>query len=143
MGTRSHALDHVAVAVDSIADAADLYGRLVGASATPAEDVTSQGVRVAFLETGSTRVELLEPLSADSPVGRFLARRGPGLHHLAFRVNDLKVALRELERAGVELIDREPRAGAGGHAVAFIHPRSAGGVLVELVEHASDSLSPG
>lgn len=134
MNTRPYPIDHIAIAVASIRDAQPALELLSGATATAPERIDSQGVRVAFLDSDASSIELLEPLSEDSPVGRFLSRRGSGLHHIAFRVPDLGSALRELADAGVELIDTEPRPGARGHQVAFIHPRSAGGVLVELVE---------
>lgn len=126
-------LDHVAIAVSSIAEATTAFASLLGGS-SPREEVPAQGVAVSFFGHGSGRLELLEPTSAGSPVARFLERRGPGLHHIAFRVPDLAAELARLEAAGVQLIDRVPRPGAGGHRVAFIHPRSCAGVLVELVE---------
>lgn len=123
---------HVAVAVHSIAESRALYELLTGEGCSPPETLEAQGVRVAFV--GS--VELLEPLSADSTVGRFLAKRGPGLHHIAFEVADLRAELERLEEEGLRLVDREPRRGAKGHLVAFLHPSSTDGVLVELVQHA-------
>lgn len=129
----SSRLDHIAVAVPSLAGAIPLYERMEGVAASEPEEVTAQGVRVVFV--GS--VELLEPIAPDTPVGRFLERRGPGLHHLAWRVPDLPAALAELEASGFQLIDRVPRQGARGHRVAFLHPRSTGGVLTELVEGES------
>lgn len=122
-------LDHVAVAVASLEEACRLFELLVGERCSPPETLTSQGVRVSF--AGS--IELLEPLGPDTTVGRFLERRGPGLHHVAFRVPDLPGALSRLAERGIELIDREPRPGTRGHQVAFLHPRSTGGLLVELV----------
>lgn len=127
-------LDHVGVAVDSLATAIAELEPVLGATATPAEVVADQGVRVRFLGEGPGRLELLEATSADSPIARHLERRGPGLHHLAFRVPDLEDALRRLDAAGVRLIDRQPRPGAGGHLVAFLHPRSTAGVLIELIQ---------
>jgi len=125
-------LDHVAVAVSSIEDSVGHYELLSGHSCSPPEILESQGVRVAFVG----EIELLEPLSPDTTVGRFLARRGPGLHHVAYRVDDLESELERLAEADVELIDRKPRPGAFGHRVAFVHPRSTGGVLVELVQRS-------
>lgn len=135
----SRPLDHVAVAVASIEDSAGHYELLSGLSCSPPEVLESQGVRVAFIG----EIELLEPLGPDTTVGRFVARRGPGMHHVAYRCEDLVSELKRLEDAGVELIDRAPRAGAFGHLVAFIHPRSTGGVLVELVEHVDEEESAG
>jgi methylmalonyl-CoA epimerase len=125
----TYPLDHVAVAVPSLEEACRLFELLVGESCSPPETLASHGVRVSF--AGS--IELLEPLGPDTTVGRFLQRRGPGLHHVAFRVPDLPAALHHLAESGVELIDREPRLGTRGHQVAFLHPRSTGGTLVELV----------
>lgn len=127
-------IDHVAIAVPSIAQALEFYELLTGARASPPQDIAGDGVRVAFLESGTGRIELVEPTTAGSPVERFLSRRGAGLHHVAFRVPDLAAELERLAARGVELIDRTPRPGAHGRPVAFIHPRSSGGVLVELVE---------
>jgi methylmalonyl-CoA/ethylmalonyl-CoA epimerase len=98
------------------------------------EEVAEQGVRVAMLPIGETHIELLEPLHPNSPVGKFLAKRGPGIHHLAIEVEDIRAALVDLARNGARLIDKEPRAGAGGCLVAFIHPSSMNGVLLELVQ---------
>ncbi len=126
----SYPVDHIAVAVPSLEEAAATYQRLAGELCSPPETLPSQGVRVCFV--GS--LELLEPLGPDTTVGRFLQRKGPGFHHIAYRVQDLAVLLEQLSKEGVELIDPEPRVGARGHLVAFLHPRSTGGILVELVE---------
>jgi methylmalonyl-CoA epimerase len=126
-------IDHVAIAVRSLEDAARLFERLTGSLATPVESIESQGVRVAFVGA----VELLEPTRAESPVARFLERRGGGLHHVAYRTPNLAEELERLRAAGYELIDERPRPGARGHMVAFLHPRSTGGILVELVEHTA------
>jgi methylmalonyl-CoA/ethylmalonyl-CoA epimerase len=101
------------------------------------ETLESQGVEAALLDVGDSHVELLAPLDADTPVGRFLARRGPGLHHVAYRVDDVAVALDELRAAGLRLIDEAPRPGIRGSRVAFLHPSAAGGVLTELVQPAA------
>lgn len=124
-------LDHVAIAVPSLDEACRLFELLSGSSCSTAETLESQGVRVAFCG----QVELLEPLGPDTTVGRFLDRRGPGLHHVAYRSSDLEGDLARLADQGIELIDERPRPGARGHRVAFLHPRSTGGVLVELVQH--------
>jgi methylmalonyl-CoA/ethylmalonyl-CoA epimerase len=127
-------LDHVAIAVESIADSRAMYEALLGADASSAvEHIASQHVNVLFIGTAAGRIELLEPTAPESAVARFLTRRGPGLHHVAYHADDLEAELQRLADAGYELIDRNPRAGAGGHRVAFLHPRSTGGVLIELV----------
>lgn len=123
-------LDHVAIAVPSLDTAVPMYERVTGHSGSRPETLVDQGVRVAFVGN----LELLEPLAPDTPVGRFLARRGPGLHHVAFRTSRLHDELLRLAAAGFELIDHEPRTGARGHQVAFLHPKSTEGVLVELVQ---------
>ncbi len=127
-------VDHIAIAVPSIAAAQPVFEQLTGGTASPVERVEAQGVNVVFIGSGTGRLELLEPLSPDSPVGRFLQKRGSGLHHVAYRVTDLAATLDTLAAAGSELIDRTPRHGAHGRLVAFIHPRSSAGVLIELVQ---------
>jgi methylmalonyl-CoA epimerase len=127
-------LDHVGLAVPSIASALPLLELLTGGHGSPVETVATDAVRVAFVGARSGLIELLEPTSADSPIARFIARRGPGLHHIAFRVPNLDEKLQMLAEKGVKLVDKTPRAGSHGRRVAFIHPRSAQGVLVELVE---------
>ncbi len=131
----SYPLDHVAVAVTSLEEARPLFQLMAGDSGSPVEELAAQGVRVLFV--GS--IELVEPLGPDTPVGRFLQRKGPGLHHIAYRVPDLPEALSRLKAEGLELIDETPRRGSRGHQVAFLHPRSAGGFLIELVQAGSGS----
>jgi methylmalonyl-CoA/ethylmalonyl-CoA epimerase len=128
----NRSFDHVAIAVHSLDESAVVYELLTGETRSPTEVLEAQGVRVAFVGT----VELLEPLHSDTTVGRFLERRGQGLHHIAYRTDDIAKELARLEAAGVRLIDTEARPGANGHRVAFLHPSSTGGILVELVEHA-------
>ncbi len=127
-------LDHVAIAVPSITAVLPLFESLTGSRGSPLEPVPAQCVNVTFLGAGDVRLELLEPTSPESSVQRFLDRRGSGLHHIAYRVPDLGAALQRLAADGIHLIDSVPRPGAGGHRVAFIHPESTSGVLVELVE---------
>jgi methylmalonyl-CoA/ethylmalonyl-CoA epimerase len=124
---------HVGIAVKRLDPAIERYRRL-GFEPEYVETVPSQGVRVAFLPAGAARIELVEPLSDSSPVARFLAERGEGLHHLAFSTDDIVSTLRRLSDDGFELVDRIPRPGAHGRMVAFLHPRSAHGVLIELVQ---------
>ncbi len=124
-------LDHVAVATDDLSAAITLYEGLTGARSSAVEELPAQGVRVAFVGM----VELLEPLTPDSAVGRFLERNGPGMHHIAYRTDDIHAEMQRMAAEGYELVDKEPRPGAFGHLVAFLHPRSTGKVLVELVQH--------
>lgn len=127
-------LDHVAIAVESIAETLPLLELITGQTGSMRETNLDQGVELVFLGTGAGKVELLEPTDIDTPVGRFLAKRGPGLHHIAYRVSDLPSVLGQLKSSGVRLIDDVPRRGAHGHRIAFVHPQSTGGVLIELVE---------
>jgi methylmalonyl-CoA/ethylmalonyl-CoA epimerase len=127
-------VDHVGIAVPSLDEALPIWEVLTGAKGSGREVVDSQGVEVVFVGSGPGRVELLSPTRPDSAVARFLERRGPGMHHVCYRVPDIRAALAEHQAQGFQLIDQEPRAGAHGHRVAFLHPRSAHGVLVELVE---------
>lgn len=128
-------LDHVGIAVPALDEAIPLYESIAGAVAYGRERVESQGVEVAFVGTGDGRLELLAPTRDDSAVARFLERRGPGMHHLCYRVPDVAAELARYRDAGARLIDETPRPGAAGHLVAFIHPKSTGGVLVELLQH--------
>jgi methylmalonyl-CoA/ethylmalonyl-CoA epimerase len=130
-------LDHVGVAVPSIAQAVPVWTAILGTAPGPAEIVADQGVEVVFFGDGPGMVELLAPITPDSPVTAFLERQGPGLHHLCYRVESVAAALREMEAQGFEAVDTEPRRGARDHLVAFFHPRSAGGVLIELVQHSA------
>jgi methylmalonyl-CoA/ethylmalonyl-CoA epimerase len=126
-------IHHLGVAVDDLDAALSTYERLFGAQVEHRATVADQGVRAASLRIGDGRVELLEPLGEDTPVGRFLAKRGPGMHHVAFEVNDLPATLAELAGAGADLIDEAPREGLFGLEVAFVHPDSVHGVLAEVV----------
>ena len=128
-------LDHIGIATASIDEASAFWREALGLEICESEEVAEQGVRVSMLPTGESRIELLEPTSSDSPVARFLSKRGPGIHHIALRVDNIRVALSRLSASGARLIDETPRIGAGGCLVAFIHPSATGGVLVELVEH--------
>jgi methylmalonyl-CoA epimerase len=126
-------IHHLGVAVTDLEQALETYEQLFGASVEHRATMDDQGVRAASVRIGGDRVELLEPLSEETPVGRFLTKRGPGMHHVAYEVSDLQAALAELAGAGAELIDERPRAGLFGLQVAFIHPDSVHGVLSEVV----------
>jgi methylmalonyl-CoA/ethylmalonyl-CoA epimerase len=130
---QARGIHHLGVAVDDLDQALSTYERLFGAHVEHRATVDGQGVRAASLRIGDGRVELLEPLAEDTPVGRFLARRGPGMHHVAYEVSDLRATLAELADAGADLIDEAPREGLFGLEVAFVHPDSVHGVLSEVV----------
>jgi methylmalonyl-CoA epimerase len=127
-------LDHVGMAVRDLDAAIEEFRRRFGVEPISRETVVDQGVEEAMIAIGGSHVQLLQPLADDTPVGRFLERRGEGLHHIAYAVADIEAALEHLRREGAELIDRGPRIGGGGHRIAFVHPKSASGVLTELVE---------
>lgn len=128
-------VDHIGIAVEDFATALPILELVSGAMGSRPERIESQGVEVLFIGSGPARVELVRPVHPESPIVRFLERRGPGLHHIAYRVPDIAPVLAKLVAAGIEPIDREPRSGANGHRVAFLHPRSTAGVLIELVDH--------
>ena len=128
------AIDHVGVAVTSIDEALGLYRDALGMELVHRETIAEQGVDAALLDVGDGHVELIEPLSPESGVGKFLAQRGPGMHHVAYRVASVETALERCRAAGLRLIDEVPRSGICGSRVAFLHPRATGGVLTEIVE---------
>ncbi len=134
MNGKVRGVDHIGIAVESIEKARAFYEKTLGLPFGGIEEVPDQGVRVAFFQAGETRIELLEPLSPESAVGRFLQKRGPGIHHLAFRVDNLEERLASLQSQGIRLIDEKPRTGAHGTRIAFVHPKDTGGVLTELCE---------
>jgi len=129
-------IDHVGVAVDDLDAAIALHEQTYGLALAHREVVEEQGVEAVLLDVGASQVELLRPLQPDTAVGRFLASRGPGLHHVAYRVGDIDAALDALRDRGVQLIDETPRVGIRDSRVAFVHPRSTGGVLTEIVQPA-------
>jgi methylmalonyl-CoA epimerase len=132
------AIDHVGVAVEDIDAALALYRDSLQLPLVHRETLTEQGVEAVLLDVGDAHIELLQPLGPDTAVGRFLARRGPGLHHVAYRVEDVEQTLDALARAGMRLIDERPRTGIRGSRVAFLHPASTGGVLTEIVQPAAE-----
>ncbi|HEY4726748.1 MAG TPA: methylmalonyl-CoA epimerase [Actinomycetes bacterium] len=127
-------LDHVGIAVTDLTAARALYEQVLGLEVTHEEVITEQGVHELLLRAGDAFVQLVAPLDPDTPVGRFLARRGEGLHHVGYAVPDVAAAVADLRTQGFEVIDPAPRIGSGGSTIAFIHPKSMQGVLVELVE---------
>jgi methylmalonyl-CoA/ethylmalonyl-CoA epimerase len=131
-------IDHIGVAVEQIEPALELYRDKLELAVAHREVVAEQGVEALLLDVGENHVELLAPLSSDTPVGKFLAKRGPGLHHVAYQVDDIDSVLAELRERGVPLIDEQPRTGIRRSRVAFLHPRGTGGVLTEIVQPAGD-----
>lgn len=135
-------LDHIGIAVSNLNEALAFYRDALGLEIEPPEDVASQRVRAHFIPAGESALELLEATADDSPIAKYVAKRGPGLHHITLRVDDIRAALARLKTRGVRLIDETPRAGAHGSLVAFIHPSSAHGVLVELTQRSDGGHEP-
>jgi methylmalonyl-CoA/ethylmalonyl-CoA epimerase len=131
-------IDHIGVATDDLDGAVALYEKTLGMPLAHRETVESQGVEAVLLDVGEGHVELLKPLGPETAVGKFLEKRGPGLHHVAYAVADIDATLEQLKSAGIELIDQEPRVGIRDSRVAFVHPKATGGVLTEIVEPAED-----
>ena len=127
-------IEHVAIAVSSLKEPSRVFGDILGIDNTSTEEVIDQKVVTDIFDTGRGKVELLEATSDDSPISNFLEKRGNGVHHIAFLVDDLEIALKDLAESGIDLIDRSPRIGAEGMLIAFLHPKSTGGVLVELCQ---------
>jgi methylmalonyl-CoA epimerase len=131
-------IDHIGIAVEDLDAAIALYEQTAGMALVHREVVAEQGVEAVLLDVGENHVELLAPLGPDTPVGKFLAKRGPGLHHVAYQVTDIAQTLTQLSAAGIQLIDQTPRIGIRQSQVAFVNPRSTGGVLTEIVQPAGD-----
>jgi methylmalonyl-CoA/ethylmalonyl-CoA epimerase len=129
-------IDHVGLAVEDLDSSLELYRGLFKLDVGHREVVEQQGVEAVLLDVGENHVELLAPLGPDTPVGKFIANRGPGLHHVAYQVDDIDSTLATLDEAGLRLIDRQPRTGIGDSRVAFVHPKATGGVLIEIVQPA-------
>ena len=127
-------IEHVAIAVSSLKEPSKVFGDILGIDNTSTEEVIDQKVVTDIFDTGRGKVELLEAISEDSPISNFLEKRGNGVHHIAFLVDDLEIALKDLAESGIDLIDKSPRIGAEGMLIAFLHPKSTGGVLVELCQ---------
>jgi len=128
-------IEHVAIAVKNLKEPSNFFGQILGINNTSRETIEDQGVITDIFDTGKGKIELLESISQNSPITRFLSSRGEGVHHIAFRVDNLELALKELSEMGIKLIDDTPRIGAEGMLIAFLHPKSTSGVLVELCQN--------
>ena len=127
-------VDHIGITVSNIAKAMNFYNNGLGLKLGEIEEIKDRQLRIGFIDTGSTKIELIEPTSDDSTVAEFISRRGEGIHHICFKVDNLAKALQHMKNKGFDLIDSKPRNGAGGSKIAFVHPKSAAGVLIELKE---------
>ena len=127
-------LEHIGIAVNNLEVAGNLYEKLLNTTIYKVEEVASEGVKTAFLQTGPNKIELLEALNDDSPIAKFIAKKGDGIHHIAFEVDDIRAEMARLKSEGFVLLSDEPKLGADNKWVCFVHPKSAGGVLVELVQ---------
>jgi len=130
-------IDHIGVAVNSLEESLHIFKDILGVKCSGEEEVKEQNVKVAFLPVGESEIELLESTSPDGNIAKYIEKKGEDIHHIAFEVEDLDVMLKNLQEKGVRLIDKEPRYGAGGARIAFLHPKSTNGILVELCEHKS------
>lgn len=127
-------IEHIGIAVNDLKTASNTYEKLLNSSVYKVEEVTAEGVITAFLQSGPNKIELLEATSADSPIAKFIAKKGEGMHHIAFEVDDIKVEMERLKKEGFVLLNDEPKLGADNKLVCFVHPKSANGVLVELCQ---------
>lgn len=127
-------ISHIGIAVESLEEQIPYYRDVLGLKFVATETVEDQMVRVAFFDVGDTRIELLEATDENSPIAKFIAKKGQGVHHIAYQVDDCKMAINQMDGKGMRLIDTEPRMGAGGHKIAFLHPKSTFGILTELTE---------
>jgi methylmalonyl-CoA epimerase len=134
MPDRLGKLGHIGIAVTDLEEAKKLYSEVLGFTLTAEKEMPERGLKVAFLETGNTKIELLEGTTPDSAISKFVEKRGTGIHHLSFEVDDIRRVMKELDGEGMRLIDKEPRTGAEGHLTAFMHPKSTMGVLLEIEE---------
>ncbi|MDB5030304.1 methylmalonyl-CoA epimerase [Mucilaginibacter sp.] len=129
-------IEHIGIAVTNLKAAGNLYEKLLNTTVYKIEDVASEGVKTAFLQTGPNKIELLEASNPDSPIAKFIAKKGEGIHHIAFEVDDIIAEMARLKNEGFVLLSDEPKKGADNKLVCFVHPKSAGGVLVELVQES-------
>jgi methylmalonyl-CoA/ethylmalonyl-CoA epimerase len=132
-------VDHIGIAVTSLDESISLYTEQLGMIYVKTESVESQGVNVAFIDAGNIKIELLEPTSPDSPIAKFIEKRGQGLHHIAYSVENIEGRIADMKEHGIQMINETPKMGAGGAQVAFMHPKSTGGVLMELCEKREES----
>ncbi|MGA2625091.1 MAG: methylmalonyl-CoA epimerase [Bacteroidota bacterium] len=132
-------LSHIGIAVGNLEAASEIFSRLLNVKVSGSETVADQKVRLAFFHAGNTSLELLEPTSPDSPIAKFIGKRGEGIHHLSFEVDDIRAELARLKVEGYQLIDEQPRRGAGGLWIAFLHPKSTNGVLIEISQKIVNS----
>jgi methylmalonyl-CoA/ethylmalonyl-CoA epimerase len=128
-------LDHIGIAVKDLEESMKFYGEVLGMKVSEPEELKDRKLKICFVSIGDANVELLFPTEADSPVGKFIEKKGPGIHHLCYQVDDINQELAKLKEAGVKMIDQEAKPGAHNTMVAFIHPKSSGGVLTELAQH--------
>ncbi len=131
-------IEHIGIAVENMEESIKYYENVLGLKCYSVEEIKDQNVKTAFFKVGQTKIELLETTNPEGPIGKFIQKKGEGIHHIAFHVNDLSSALREAENNGIRLIDNNPRIGAEGLNIAFLHPKSTNGVLTELCEDKSD-----
>lgn len=132
-------LEHIGIAVKNLSEANELFATLLGRPHYKVEEVESEGVKTSFFEVGGVKIELLEASRADSPIAKFIEKRGEGVHHLAFEVENIKSSIQEYEKKGFALINQEPKKGADNKMICFLHPKSTGGVLIELCQEVSTS----
>ena len=135
MGNKFLKIDHIGIAVNSLEEIVETFSKISGLDDAKIEEVKEQRVKVAIFECGNTNIEFLTPTSEDSPISKFLLKRGNGLHHIAFEVEDIESKLRELKGLGIKIIDEKPRMGADGKKIAFLHPKSTSNILIELCEN--------
>jgi len=134
-------MDHIGIAVSSINKAMDFYNQALGLELSGIENITDRDLKVGFINTDNIKIELIEPISEDSTIAKYIAKKGEGIHHICFKVENIIESLAKLKSGGFELIDKAPKDGAEGSKIAFIHPRSAGGVLIELKEVTKEEVS--
>ncbi len=131
-------IEHIGIAVNNLQDAIETYEKLLGTACYKQEEVTSEGVKTAFFQVGESKIELLQATNENSPIAKFIEKKGEGIHHIAFDVTDIKSSMNELSEKGFQLLNAEPKSGADNKLVAFLHPKSSNGVLVELCQEKTD-----